>query len=388
MRPSPAPAGARRVAAGIHTTQSATTSSLESSDPGPDDPATGGGGQAVEAFLRCYRALHPPPLVGVIGKYFIPAQPPHPSAAAARAFAGFDFSCSSFLPSTAGRRWSRLDFFEGRALLAGGPVKEGKSGIRIFAEHEGSDLQYSEFLVRDLAVCDPVHRRYVLLPAVPADLTALIHKPDFLDMKTFLAPGEDGGDPLSFRVMCMAQHRNKLVLLIFSSGGQWRALTFDRSNAQALASLLQCKPCLSDRQYVHGHFYWPLRFPNKLLALDVHVMEFSAIDLPPEEQNSRFVIVEAAEGMLGMLSICDRDDSEDDAYSLTYSVLRNNQWQSEKVIPLPIMRRYLMEEQLNIGYFSVDIKTLLVELFAGLSEAIFPGRLYAGFPPSLCAPTL
>lgn len=49
MRPSPAPAGARRVAAGIHTTQSATTSSLESSDPGPDDPATGGGGQAVEA---------------------------------------------------------------------------------------------------------------------------------------------------------------------------------------------------------------------------------------------------------------------------------------------------------------------------------------------------
>ncbi|KQJ93278.1 hypothetical protein BRADI_3g03578v3 [Brachypodium distachyon] len=304
-------------------------------------------------------------------RYFIPAQPPHPSAAAARAFAGFDFSCSSFLPSTAGRRWSRLDFFEGRALLAGGPVKEGKSGIRIFAEHEGSDLQYSEILVRDLAVCDPVHRRYVLLP-IPADLTALIHKPDFLDMKTFLAPGEDGGDPLSFRVMCMAQHRNKLVLLIFSSGGQWRALTFDRSNAQALASLLQCKPCLSDCQYVHGHFYWQLRFPNKLLALDVHVMEFSAIDLPPEEQNSHFVIVEAAEGMLGMLSMCDRDDSEDDAYSLTYSVLRNNQWQSEKVIPLPIMRRYLMGvaggylllekpyttssvEKLHIGYFSVDM---------------------------------
>ncbi|KAF7105820.1 hypothetical protein CFC21_106595 [Triticum aestivum] len=55
-------------------------------------------------FLRRYHALHPPPLIGILDnqKAFVPAQPPHPSAVAARAFTGFDFSCSSFLPSTAG----------------------------------------------------------------------------------------------------------------------------------------------------------------------------------------------------------------------------------------------------------------------------------------------
>ncbi|KQJ93281.1 uncharacterized protein LOC100821012 [Brachypodium distachyon] len=361
---------------------------------------------ADHKFLRCYRDLHPPPLVGFIGRSFIPAQPPHPSAAAARAFAGIDFSCSSFLPSTAGRRWRQADFFQGRALLASLPVEE-KGGRKILVGPQVLDSDYREFLVRDLAVCDPVHRRYVLLPAVPADLAALIRKPDLLDMETFLAPGEDDEDPLSFRVMCLAQCRMNLVLLAFSSslGGHWRALTFDRLSTQAVASLVRYEPGLSDRQYVHGCFCWQLRFPNKLLVLDVRVMEFSLVDFTPEQRNSRFVIVEAAEGMLGMLSICNRVDSEDGEYWLPYSVLRNNRWQSEKVIPLPIRRWYLMgvaggylllqttyttssQEQLNIGYFSVEIKTLQVELFAGLSRPIFHGRLYAGFPPSLCAPTI
>lgn len=46
------------------------------------------------------------------------------------------------------------------------------------------------------------------------------------------------------------------------------------------------------------------------------------------------------------------------------------------------------QEKLNIGYFSVDIKTLQVKLFAGLSKVFLPGELYASFPPSLCAPTI
>ncbi|KQJ93330.1 uncharacterized protein LOC100826867 [Brachypodium distachyon] len=359
---------------------------------------------ADHKFLRCYRALHPPPLVGVIGKSFIAAQPPHPSAAAARAFADFSFSCSSFLPSTAGRSWRRLDFFEGRVLLAGGPV-EGKSSIKIVVGPDVCDSQYREFLVRDLAVCDPVHRRYVLLPAVPADLAALIRKPDLLHLETFLAPGENEDDPLSFRVMCLAQCIMELVLLVFSAGGHWNALTFDRLNAEALGSVLPSEPALSDRQHVHGCFCWHLHLLNELLVLDVRMMEFSQVNLPPEQRSSGFVIVEAVEGMLGMLSVRYHDDIEDDSYWLTYSIRRNNQWQSEKVIPLPIKRWYLMrvaggylviealyktssQEKLNIGYFSLDIKTLQVELFAGLSKVFLPGELYASFPPSLCAPTI
>ncbi|XBI33164.1 hypothetical protein VPH35_056525 [Triticum aestivum] len=159
---------------------------------------------ADHAFLHRYRALHPPPLIGVVRNgTFIQAQPPHPSAVAARAFAGFDFSCSSFLPSTAGRTWRRIDFFDGRALIAGAPVQEENSVLG------GRHFRYHNFLVRDLAVCDPVHRRYTLLPAVPGDLKALVRENELFELETFLAPGDDDDDedPLSFRVMCLVQCR-------------------------------------------------------------------------------------------------------------------------------------------------------------------------------------
>ncbi|XBI68913.1 hypothetical protein VPH35_048058 [Triticum aestivum] len=247
------------------------------------------------AFLRRYRAHHPPPLIGAFDdSAFIPAQPPHPSAFAARAFAGFDFSCSSFLPSTTGRTWSAIDFLDGRALLDGAPVP-GKGG--------SSHLRY--FSVRDLAVCDPVHGRYILLPAVPGDLKALVSEPDLLHLETFLAPGDDEEDPLSFRVMCLLQCRMNLLLLVFSSlDWQWHSLAFDQWSAQAtFAPLEGTKDGLSDRQFVHGCFCWRFPLLNKLVLLDTRAMEFSAVNLPPEQGwSSNFVIVEAAEGMLGMLA--------------------------------------------------------------------------------------
>ncbi|XP_037408552.1 uncharacterized protein LOC119270636 [Triticum dicoccoides] len=356
------------------------------------------------AFLRRYRALHPPPLIGAFDDTaFIPAQPPHPSAVAARAFAGFDFSCSSFLPSTASLTWSAIDFLDGRALLAGAPVprKRGSSHLR--------NLQCRYFSARELAVCDPVHRRYILLPAVPGDLKALVSEPDLLHLETFLAPGEDEEDPLSFRVMCLVQCRTDMVLLVFSSlDGQWHSLAFDLWSA-ASDPLKHPKDGLSDRQFVHGCFCWHFPLLNKLVLLDTRTMEFSAVNLPPEPEqgwSSNFVIVEAAEGMLGMLAdVYDRDNIYDSCW-LTYSILRNNQWHLEKVIPLPGMHHvvllgvgggYLLIEAMYItssggevkfGLFSVDVKTFQVELFTQRSKVIFSGRLYAGFPPSLCAPTI
>ncbi|KAF7026318.1 hypothetical protein CFC21_038433 [Triticum aestivum] len=351
------------------------------------------------AFLRRYRAHHPPPLIGAFDdSAFIPAQPPHPSAFAARAFAGFDFSCSSFLPSTTGRTWSAIDFLDGRALLDGAPVP-GKGG--------SSHLRY--FSVRDLAVCDPVHGRYILLPAVPGDLKALVSEPDLLHLETFLAPGDDEEDPLSFRVMCLLQCRMNLLLLVFSSlDWQWHSLAFDQWSAQAtFAPLEGTKDGLSDRQFVHGCFCWRFPLLNKLVLLDTRAMEFSAVNLPPEQGwSSNFVIVEAAEGMLGMLAeVYDRGNMYEPCW-LRYSILRNNQWHLEKVIPLPEMHHvvllgvgggYLLigamyitssGEEVMFGLFSVDVKTLQVELFAELSKIILSGRLYAGFPPSLCAPTI
>ncbi|KAM3196634.1 hypothetical protein ACQJBY_072372 [Aegilops geniculata] len=351
---------------------------------------------ADHAFLRRYRALHPPPLLGLLQDTFSPAQPPHPSAVAARAFLGFDFSCSSFLPSTPGHTWRPVDFFDGRALLASPPNKEDR-----------------QFWVMDLAVCDPIHRRYVLLPAVPDDLKALAPQPDLLNLEAFLAPGQNEEDPLSFRVMCVAQCRTKLLILVFSASlggqGQWHAHTFNQWSGQATSAsdgaFIHSHGGLSNRQFVHGCFYWHLHFQNELLVLDVRAMELSAINLPPERGTNSFALVEAAEGMLGMLTEGYGEDQDSDPFWLMYSILRNNQWHWNKVIQLPVNDAALVgvaggylllealytttaQEALKFGCFSVDVKTLQVDFFAELSKPFMYARLYAGFPPSLCAPTI
>ncbi|XP_037461909.1 uncharacterized protein LOC119332928 [Triticum dicoccoides] len=167
---------------------------------------------ADHSFLRRFRTLHPPSLLGIlVSTSFLPAQPPHPSTAAARALADTDFSCS-FLPSRE-RPWIRRDFRDGRALLC--------------VHHH--DL----FIFRDIAVCDPMHRRYLLLPPVPW------YRPDLVDhSEAFLAPtgGDEGTDiatdaPFRFRVMCLAKYQTQLVLFAFSSSGpgagQWHTVTFD-----------------------------------------------------------------------------------------------------------------------------------------------------------------
>ncbi|XP_044361978.1 uncharacterized protein [Triticum aestivum] len=340
---------------------------------------------ADHAFLRRYRALHPPPLIGILDnqKHFIPAQPPHPSALAARAFTGFDFSCSSLLPSTAGRTWSPIDFFDGRVLLASVPVRNfvGRH-ILLGSKVDGKSL------VRKFIVCDPVHRRYIMLPAIPVDLNALVHKQELLGQEIFLAPGEDKEDPLSFRVICLVQCRMNLLLLVFSSlNGQWHVLTSDQWGAS-----------LSSRQFVHGCFYWHLQLRNELLVLDLHAMEFSTVNLQSESLGSKsFLLVEAEKGMLGMLTVGNGYDKDikDRRYWLAYSILTNNQWHLEKVIPLPVKDvrlvraagGYLLmytvhlkssQGQLEFRYFSVDLKTFQVELFTAVCKH-FPGRLYAGF---------
>ncbi|VAH99498.1 unnamed protein product [Triticum turgidum subsp. durum] len=393
---------------------------------------------ADHAFLRRYHALHPPPLIGILDnqKHFIPAQPPHPSALAARAFTGFDFSCSSFLPSTAGRTWSPIDFFDGRVLLAGVPVRNfvGRH-ILLGSKVDGKSL------VRKFVVCDPVHRRYIMLPAIPVDLNALVHKQELLGQEIFLAPGEDKEDPVKHTYVTLVfsdvwgpapssvgRHtyyaprsiRMNLLLLVFSSlNGQWHVLTSDQWGASAtLASFVKSDPELSSRQFVHGCFYWHLQLRNELLVLDLHAMEFSTVNLQSESLGSKsFLLVEAEKGMLGMLTIGNGYDKDikDRRHWLAYSILTNNQWHLEKVIPLPVKDvrlvraagGYLLmytvhlkssQGQLEFRYFSVDLKTFQVELFTAVCKhfpgrlyAGFPkppGRLYSGFPPSLCAPTI
>ncbi|KAM0891863.1 hypothetical protein ACQ4PT_026147 [Festuca glaucescens] len=72
-----------------------------------------------QRFLHRFHVLHPPPLLGIISYIFLPAEPPHLSAVAARELVGagtIDFSCRSFLPNP--RPWYVRDSRDGRTLLS------------------------------------------------------------------------------------------------------------------------------------------------------------------------------------------------------------------------------------------------------------------------------
>uniref|UniRef100_A0A8I6XXZ7 Uncharacterized protein n=1 Tax=Hordeum vulgare subsp. vulgare TaxID=112509 RepID=A0A8I6XXZ7_HORVV len=113
-----------------------------------------------------------------------------------------------------------------------------------------------------------------------------------------------------------------------------------------------------------------------------------------------FADTSVAQGMLGVLTIVDGGDNEDGRTLLKYSILRNKQWHLEKFIPTPMEHIYMLgvaggyvllatgctiPSQGKRRFFSVDVKTLQVELFG---EGSLGGELYAGFRPSLCAPTI
>ncbi|KAM0830552.1 hypothetical protein ACQ4PT_066131 [Festuca glaucescens] len=177
-------------------------------------------------FLRDFHALHPPPLLGIINNVFLPAEQPHPSASAAHKLisdGAIDFSCKSFLPTPG--PWYVRDSRDGRVLCSG------------LSKHKGTCCGIHRDLARPFAVCDPLRRRYRVLPAIPEELAAtLVEHGDLKGFTTFLAPPaeeeEEGCSATSaFRVMCVARSATKLVLFVFSSSHvretQWQGIDFD-----------------------------------------------------------------------------------------------------------------------------------------------------------------
>ncbi|CAM0909215.1 unnamed protein product [Alopecurus aequalis] len=358
-------------------------------------------------FLRCFRRLHSPPLLGFVdgdGFYparppqFHPAQPPHASTPGARALAlAADFTFS-FLPSHC--RWTVQDIRDGRVLL-----------------HRR--LAYDEQipLFRELVVCDPLHRRYILLPPVPDDLAPSV-QPRLLprpQSDPFLAPlGEEAPAAMAetlFRVIYMIHCKLKLTAIVFSSSaGQWTAAA-----SKAWGDLLRGKDELDimskmhafflRRHYAYGCFYWDwlLIQSKKLLVLDTRKMDFSMSDLPPGEwttQGQGLAIVDAGEGMPGMFGFHSIFASD-----LSYTIARNKdesptQWQTEKIsldsgykyFITDATQRYLLlgraenpyVENALIEYFSMDIKTLKLQRVCARQGIYTYGlRIYDNFPPSL-----
>ncbi|CAL5086282.1 unnamed protein product [Urochloa decumbens] len=344
---------------------------------------------AGPAFLRRYRSLHPPPLLGFLDPGpggFQPAEAPHPNAPAARALArgtGFSFD---YIPRGRGRHWYPRDVRDGRVLLFCSPDEQG--GL----------------VFPDLAVCDPVFRRYLLLPQVPDELLASVQvqKQHVQFFEAFLVPsGVKQEEEASFRVLGRVCCVSKMVVLVFSSGsGHWDVGISESWDALSLSGrpfaeglMLRWPSC------TYGCFYWKVNSRNKLLKLDINRMKFSVIDLPPGYDEMNVVIVETGEGRLGMFSNSSHIHGDAPVY---YATRKNeggssNEWQMEKTIPLPVNYNccivgapegclFLLGVPKNQGTlgpacFSLDIKTLKIERFSQMRLHYCHVYPYFGFPP-------
>ncbi|XBI43522.1 hypothetical protein VPH35_108287 [Triticum aestivum] len=319
-------------------------------------------------FLRRYRKIHAPPLLGFLdlNGVFHPAEPPHPFTSAAEAFADFSLS---FLPAPASD-WAIQDIRDGRVLL-------GRRGV------------FTEFVV-----CDPLHRRHILLPPIP-DVNQWLPSVD--NSHIFLMGGdEDASDETFFRVIYVAVNQHKQVALVFSSStGQWRA-TPPSIVRSPNSYWLQC---------AYGCLYGLTERNQKLQVLDTQRMVFSLLDLPPEARagGSSYVhiaIVEAGEGIIGMFVLPHK------TYDLSYFIKRNNggsssHWQLEKTISLDSSQYSLNKHStgrklflyhrgspsLVAGLFSMDVKTFQLQMvFACKYYGMLYPRAYYNFPPFLSTP--
>ncbi|TVU38552.1 hypothetical protein EJB05_11929, partial [Eragrostis curvula] len=249
------------------------------------------------AFLSRYRSLHPLQLLG-----FLEGE--------------LDGSLSPAPPVSEGTRWRLRDVREGRVLF------ECSSLVH---------YDYDNFAsIPNLAVCDPLTRRYLLLPRIPDDLLASVQLQDIFEFETLLVPTRDNQSSTSFKVMRKIVCRTKMVIFVFSSGpGRWNAvksISWDALNVRLQGQMLQ---------YAYGCFYWKIDRMNKLLKLDINRMEFSTDDLPPDHARRNIVIAEAAEGRLGMFSLIHGGTSVHYSTSVRNEDKRNSEWQMESIIPLP-----------------------------------------------------
>ncbi|XP_037470387.1 uncharacterized protein LOC119343624 [Triticum dicoccoides] len=154
-------------------------------------------------FLRRYHKLHSPPLIGFLDfrRVFHPAEPPHPSASAAKAVAlAADFTLS-FLPTPAGD-WTISDICGGLVLLKRRDCAE-------------------------LVVCDPLHRRHLLLPPIPEfdEWVHSVDKPRTFGYQILLVGGdEEASEEAFFRVIYVEFTLHEEAVFVFSSStGEWRA---------------------------------------------------------------------------------------------------------------------------------------------------------------------
>ncbi|CAM0947098.1 unnamed protein product [Alopecurus aequalis] len=359
------------------------------------------------SFLRRYRKLHPPPLLGFVADKggFYPAQEPHPSAPLARSLTDAADFTYSFVPKPNNgllTPWYARDVRDGRVLL------------------ECSCQFDKKAVFTNLAVCDPLSKRYVLLPPIPEEMT--VQQEPLGQFEPMLAPicQNEDEDETSFKVICTAHYKSKLVACVFSSvTGQWCMAT-----SPSWGSLGTVEPTwkyLSRFNYLRGCFYWAalLRSNSKLLVLDTRIMEFSTVDVrtgyhlqllnQPLWNVCMSTIVDGAKGVLEMFTLV--GDYSPMSFHLYHTTQQNNgesssEWQQKNVAALP--RRYLywtvgategflffrgvpeVPGDNSVDLFSLEVNTYELKKVCKASryENLNLVHSYFGFPPLLSKPSL
>ncbi|CAM0947919.1 unnamed protein product [Alopecurus aequalis] len=343
------------------------------------------------SFLRQYRKLHGLPILGFLcGRNdFKPTMAPHPSAPAASAIAlAADFSFS-FLPHPA-CNWGIRDIRDGRVLLVRGFVKVGGT------------VKFKE-----IVVCDPLHRQYLLLPPIPDELCREV----WMARHIFLFPPADSAgeeeiaEEKAFRVIYMARQGDKLIALVFSSSTRQWVAGPSHSWRDSFDGLLS-KPGFAEfsrPQYVCGSFYWVTDRRENLLVFDTQRMEFYIADAPSEAKDSASVDIAFVEAGEGRARVFVRPKYTND---LNYSIRQKNcgsssQWQFERTVLLDFSFSVMGSAGRHLflfgwgsnsslrGYFSLDVKTFQLEMLFASNSRVPCWHTYSNFPPSLLStPTI
>ncbi|CAL5086275.1 unnamed protein product [Urochloa decumbens] len=342
-------------------------------------------------FLRRYRSIHPPLHLGFLSyaeEGFQPVEAPHPNAAVARAVArAADFSFG-FVPFPIKRcrcrqAWHLRDARDGRVLLE----------CRSITIVDGEECL-------DLVVCDPVFRRYLMLPPITDELLASVELQNqhmCYSSSSFIPSGDM--EETSFSVICWVFSGTKLVVFFFSSSsGHWTVGTSTSWNDLGFQEEVDS---LSSCQCVHGCFYWKVNYINKLLKLDMNTMELSAHDLPPDHEDEDIVIAESGEGKVAMFSQVGYDTSVKYYNLLQNSSEKSHEWHMRSTIRLPDQytsecyingpaEGYIFlagtpkdEDATHPAFFSLEIKSLKIEGVSGRTSDFQCDVPYFGFPPSM-----